>query len=106
MVKEKVKKEINEKDVYQALENVVDPELGIDIVSLGLIYNVSVKNNDVDVLMTLTFPGCPYGPAIVNEAENEIKQIAQVKSVKVSLTFEPAWSPERINKDVRAALNL
>ena len=85
---------------------VVDPDLGIDIVSLGLIYDIKIKKSDVIVLFTLTFPGCPYADFIIEEIEDALKNIKGVKKVEVKLTFDPPWSPDRMDKDIRAALNL
>ena len=99
---EKLKAVIND-----ALSEVIDPEIHVDIVTLGLIYELKISDEyDVHVLMTLTFPGCPYGPAIIDEVDEKVREIVGVRNVTVELTFEPAWSPDRIDPDIRAALGL
>ena len=96
---------IEKEKIMKMLEDVYDPEIGVDIVTLGLIYDVSVnEENDIHVLMTFTFPGCPYGPALTEEVEDKLKEIADVRNITVEITFEPPWTPEKIEPDVRAAL--
>ena len=97
---------MREEDVLKALTSVVDPDLGIDIVSLGLIYEVKIKEQDVLVIFTLTFPGCPYADFIIQEIEEALKNIEGINKAEVKLTFDPPWTPERIDPDVRATLNL
>ncbi len=97
---------LTEKDIRDALMDVYDPEIGIDIVSMGLIYGVKVTpENDIELLMTLTFPGCPYGPSMLEDIEDRIRMIPEVRNVAIDLTFDPPWTPELIDADVRAALN-
>ncbi|MCF7872441.1 metal-sulfur cluster assembly factor [Candidatus Woesearchaeota archaeon] len=92
-------------EILKALEDVYDPEIGVDIVTLGLIYEVTIsQENDVHILMTFTFPGCPYGQQLQEEVEDAVKGLKDVRNVKVEITFEPAWTPEKIDPDVRAAL--
>ena len=97
---------VTERDVLDALVNVVDPDIGIDIVSLGLVYDVKVSSGKVFVLFTLTFPGCPYADFLVEEVKNAALGVEGVLSVDVKLTFTPPWSPDRIDPDIRAALNI
>ncbi len=85
--------EINKDVVVEALKTVFDPEIALDIWTIGLVYDVTVGGNNVDVTMTLTSPMCPYGPQILEEVEHKVKAIPSVKNVKVNLTFEPAWEP-------------
>jgi metal-sulfur cluster biosynthetic enzyme len=97
---------LSEKEVREALMDVYDPELGIDIVSLGLIYKVEITpEHDVKVLMTLTFAGCPYGPSMLEDVDERIREIAAVRNVSIDLTFEPPWTPDSMDPDVKAALN-
>lgn len=97
---------LSEKEIREALMDVYDPEIGIDIVSMGLIYKVEVNpEHDVKVTMTLTFPGCPYGPSLIENVEDRIREIPSVRNVSVNLTFEPPWSPDSMGEDVKAALN-
>jgi len=98
---------IREDIVKEALSEIYDPELQIDIWSLGLIYDINITDdNDINITMTLTFPGCPYGPSIVEEAKEKLKEIPGARNINIEITFEPPWSPEKIDPDVRAALNI
>jgi len=94
-------------DVKGVLSDIYDPEMHIDIVTLGLIYDIKVNDDDdVNILMTLTFPGCPYGPAIIDEINEKVKAMKGVRNVEIEVTFEPAWSPEKIDPEVKAALGI
>jgi len=84
------------------LRRVKDPELNLNIVDLGLIYDVTVAGSDVRVDMSLTSPGCPSGPEIMGEAEKELRTIPGVGEVVVNLVWSPAWTPDRIEPRVRA----
>ncbi len=84
------------------LRRVKDPELNLNIVDLGLIYDVTVAGSDVRVDMSLTSPGCPSGPEIMGEAEKELRTLPGVGEVVVNLVWTPAWTPERIEPRVRA----
>jgi len=98
---------LSEEKIRELLSDVYDPELHVDVVSLGLIYNIDItENSDVRILLTLTFPGCPFGPAIVEEIEEKLKELEGIRNVIVDITFEPPWTPDKIDPDVRAALNL
>lgn len=97
-------KKLSEKEVLRQLEGVLDPELGCNIVDLGLIYGVEVKGKRVEIKMTLTSPGCPLGQIIGREVEKEVKKIKGVKTVKISFVFNPAWSPERMAPQLRKQL--
>ncbi|WP_186576531.1 metal-sulfur cluster assembly factor [Aquibacillus kalidii] len=91
--------------VKEALYTVIDPELGINIVDLGLIYNMEVNdNNDVKVTMTLTTPGCPLHDSIVGGVESAIYFLDEVGKVDVQLVWQPAWSPEKMTDKARAML--
>jgi len=84
------------------LRRVKDPELNLNIVDLGLIYDVTVVGNDVRVDMSLTSPGCPSGPEIMGEAEKELRTLPGIGEAVVNLVWSPAWTPERIEPRVRA----
>lgn len=84
------------------LRRVKDPELNLNIVDLGLIYDVQVSGADVRVDMSLTSPGCPSGPEIMGEAEKELRTLPGVGDVLVNLVWTPAWTPDRIEPRVRA----
>lgn len=85
-----------------ALRRVKDPELNLNIVDLGLVYDVSVTGNAVHVDMSLTSPGCPSGPEIMGEAEQQLRTLPGVGDVVVNLVWTPPWTPERIEPRVRA----
>ena len=95
---------LTEDQVKLALRRVKDPELNLNILDLGLIYEIRVEGNDVDVDMSLTSPGCPSGPEIMKDAENQLKALAGVGTVTMNLVWSPPWSPERIEPRVRAYL--
>ena len=98
---------VSEDMVRRSLRGVKDPELNLNIVDLGLVYDVAVDAaGAVDVKMTLTSPGCPAGPEIMSEAEQTIRSIEGVTSVEIELVWEPYWTPERIDPRVRAFLGL
>ncbi len=91
-------------EILERLKNVIDPEVGLDVVNLGLIYNLDIKDGDVNILMTLTVPGCPLMNYLVKEVENRVKEIDWVKNVKIDLTFDPPWSPERLSEEAKKKL--
>lgn len=92
--------------VKKALRKVKDPELNLDIVVLGLVYDVSIDEGAVDVTMSLTSPACPVAGEIVNQARAAVEEVPGVESANVELTFSPLWTPERIPQMIRSALGL
>jgi len=95
---------VSKEDVMKVLKECYDPELGISLVDLGLIYDVQVKNDKVIIKMTLTTPGCPMHSFMVNEVEEKVKNIKGVKDVKVDLVWDPPWTPDRMSKELRKKL--
>jgi metal-sulfur cluster biosynthetic enzyme len=91
-------------DVEAALTNVIDPELGLDFVELGLIYGIEVEGGDVHVTFTLTSPGCPIGPQVSEQIEEFVSELDGVASVESSMTFSPPWTPDRMSEDAKFAL--
>jgi metal-sulfur cluster biosynthetic enzyme len=91
-------------DVEAALTNVIDPELGLDFVELGLIYGIEVNGGDVQVTFTLTSPGCPIGPQVTEQIEEFVTELDGVQSVESSMTFVPPWTPDRMSEDAKFAL--
>ena len=91
-------------EVMDALREVIDPELGLDFVELGLIYDVAIENGAVSVTYTLTTRGCPIGPQVSEQIEEFVSDLEDVNAVESTLTFEPAWSPERMSDDAKFAL--
>ena len=93
-------------EVLEALHDVYDPEIPVNVVDLGLIYDVAVDDGDVDVKMTLTFAGCGMGPYIAQQAEWRIAEIEGVEDVNVEMVFDPPWSPDQITEDGKKLLGL
>ena len=92
-------------DVMEALKRVEDPELGMDIVDLGLVYDVEVADANVKVIHTLTSMGCPAGPMIQEDIANTVKEtFPYVEDVELELTWDPPWSPERMSEDAKFIL--
>jgi metal-sulfur cluster biosynthetic enzyme len=91
-------------DVMDALSNVIDPELGLDFVELGLVYGVEVNAGDVHITFTLTTPACPIGPQVTEQMEEFVGELEGVKSVECEMVFVPPWSPERMSEDAKFAL--
>jgi metal-sulfur cluster biosynthetic enzyme len=90
--------------VKLALRRVKDPELNLNILDLGLVYEMAVDGSDVKIDMSLTSPGCPSGPEIMGDAERELRSIPGVGDVAVNLVWSPPWTPDRIEPRVRAYL--
>jgi metal-sulfur cluster biosynthetic enzyme len=95
-----------EKDVRRALRKVKDPELNLDLVVLGLIYDIEINDSHVHTRMSLTSPFCPVAGQIVDEAKAAIEGVEGVESAEVELTFSPQWTPDRIDPLVRSSLGL
>ena len=99
---------VDEREVIDKLRNCIDPELGINIVDLGLIYSVGIDDSRVNVLMTLTTPGCPLDSYFVKDITDKLKTLKGVRDVSVELTFEPPWSPTKMStesKDILGFVN-
>ncbi len=93
--------------LMEKLSEVIDPELGISIVDLGLVYDVTFDDGDVLVTMTLTSPGCPLGPVIRGEAYAKLKEVPGVKDVDVRIVWSPPWDPRTMaSEDVRMSLGI
>jgi metal-sulfur cluster biosynthetic enzyme len=91
-------------DVQDALSNVIDPELGLDFVELGLIYDVAVEDGDVYVTFTLTSPGCPIGPQVGEQIEEFVGELDGVNRVYPKMTFSPPWTPDLMSEEAKFAL--
>src|SRR6476620_4696756 len=91
-------------DVMEALENVIDPELGLDFVSLGLVYDVEIENQDVHITFTLTTPACPIGPQVTEQMKEFVSEVEGVEKVFPKMVFTPPWSPEKMSEDAKFAL--
>ena len=93
-------------EVFEALKQVEDPELGMDIVELGLLYDVEVNGPRIKVIHSLTSMGCPAGPMIQEDIERVIRQIPGVEDVESELTFDPPWTPDRMSDDAKFILGI
>lgn len=93
--------------LFGALENVIDPELGIDIVNLGLVYNAELVDMGVaKITMTLTSMGCPMGPQIVANIEQELMELPEVKDTQVDIIWNPPWSRDHMSRYAKIALGV
>ena len=96
---------VDHDDVLEALSNVIDPELGLDFVELGLIYGVEIQETGrVDVTFTLTTPACPIGPQVSEQMEDFVGELPGVTEVVPSMVFTPPWTPEKMSEDAKFAL--
>lgn len=98
---------LNETQVREALRSVIDPELGLDIVTLGLVYGIDIeKDGEVDIRLTLTTPGCPMEAVILSGIEHALSRLEALESASVQLVWEPRWTPEKIDAAGREFLGL
>ena len=98
---------VTKEEIIEALKDVYDPEIPVNVVDLGLVYDCKVQDGgNVDVTMTLTFPGCGMGPYIAQQAEWRIAEIDAVEDVNVEMVFDPPWSPDLITEDGKLQLGL
>jgi metal-sulfur cluster biosynthetic enzyme len=97
---------VDEKAVRKALRKVKDPELDLDLVVLGLVYDVGIEGDHVHVRMSLTTPMCPAADQIVTDAKREIEAMDGVEHADIELTFDPPWSPEKMDPLIRASLGI
>ena len=99
--------EVMKEKILEALETVIDPELGIDIVNLGLIYGVELnEEGHCQVNLTLPTMGCPLADIITDEIHRALKEIEEIKTIDVKLVWYPAWSPEKMSRYARIALGI
>ena len=91
-------------EVEDALTNVIDPELGLDFVELGLIYGIEIEGDEVFVTYTLTSPGCPIGPQISEQIEEFVSELDGVSRVHPKLVFSPPWTPDMMSEEAKFAL--
>jgi len=100
--------EINRAEVMDALRECYDPEIPVNVVDLGLIYDVEIDSDEgkVAVTMTLTAMGCPMAGEVISDVETHVEGVENVKECKVNMTFDPPWSPERMTEDARWELGM
>ncbi|MCI4433901.1 MAG: metal-sulfur cluster assembly factor [Thermoplasmata archaeon] len=97
---------VNESDVIEALKTVIDPEIGLDVINLGLVYELKIQDDVIYIKMTMTTPGCPLTAWILADAENKLRKIPGVKDVRIDLVWDPPWSVDRISEEARRLLGL
>lgn len=91
-------------DILQVLYTVIDPEIGINLVDLGLIYDIEINDAFINITMTLTTPGCPMHESMVTWVQNVVQKKAPEKEVNVNLVWEPAWTPSRMTEAAKNQL--
>ena len=90
--------------VEEALTNVIDPELGLDFMELGLVYEIEVEDDEVHITFTLTTPGCPIGPQVTEQMQEYVGEIDGVSKVFPRMVFTPPWSPDMMSEEAKFAL--
>jgi metal-sulfur cluster biosynthetic enzyme len=95
---------VTEDDVTEALSNVIDPELGLDFVELGLVYDVGIEGGTVNITFTLTTPACPIGPQVSEQMKEFVGELEGVEEVVPSMVFTPPWTPDKMSEDAKFAL--
>jgi metal-sulfur cluster biosynthetic enzyme len=96
--------QVDPEAVTEALSNVIDPELGLDFVELGLVYGVEIDAGTVAITFTLTTPACPIGPQVAEQMEEFVGEVEGVEEVIPNMVFSPPWSPDRMSEDAKFAL--
>jgi metal-sulfur cluster biosynthetic enzyme len=91
-------------DVEEALTNVIDPELGLDFVELGLVYDIDIEGDEVYITFTLTSPGCPIGPQVTDQMKEFVGELDGVAKVHPKMVFSPPWSPDLMSEEAKFAL--
>jgi len=97
---------ISKNEVLEILKGVIDPEIGLDIVSLGLVYKIEIGENSIDVTMTLTTPGCPMHGTITEWVNNILLQTNPDKNINVNLVWEPRWNPKLMTDEAKRNLGM
>ena len=95
---------VSEDAVTDALTNVIDPELGLDFVELGLVYGVEIEGGTVNITFTLTTPACPIGPQVSEQMVEFVSELDGVEEVVPNMVFTPPWSPDKMSEDAKFAL--
>ena len=97
---------VTKEEILEALKEVYDPEIPVDIVNLGLVYDVKIDDGKVKILMTLTAVGCPVGPLIVDMVKLRLLKLEEVNEVEVELTFDPPWTPDKMSEEAKKKLGM
>lgn len=96
----------DEATIYDALKQIFDPEVGVNIVDMGLIYSLEIDGDNVDLTMTLTSPGCPAGPQILGQIDSAVKALDGVENVDIKVVWSPPWSPDMLSEEARDQLGI
>ena len=96
----------DKEQIIETLKKVFDPEIQVDIWSLGLVYNIGIEGNKVSILMTFTTPMCPYGPALMDDVRRQVSAVDGVGEVDIEITFSPVWGPDKMTEDAKIALGI
>ncbi len=97
---------VTKEEILDAMKSVSDPEIGMDIVNLGLVYDIQIDNDRVYIKMTMTAPTCPVTPWILSEAQKEVENIKGVEAADIELVWEPQWNPDMMSDYAREQLNM
>ncbi len=97
---------VTKEEILEALKEVYDPEIPVDIVNLGLVYDVKIDDGKVKILMTLTAVGCPVGPLIVDMVKLRLLKLEGINEVEVELTFDPPWTPDKMSEEAKKKLGM
>ena len=97
---------VTKEDVYKALKNVIDPEIGFNIIDLGLVYDVDIQDGNVKIKMTLSSPSCPLSGTILSWVESAVRNLEGVENVDIELVWDPPWTIERASDEVKKALGM
>uniref|UniRef100_A0A7V2ZKZ4 Metal-sulfur cluster assembly factor n=1 Tax=Ignavibacterium album TaxID=591197 RepID=A0A7V2ZKZ4_9BACT len=97
---------ITKENITDLLRTVIDPEIGINIIDLGLVYDINIDDKQIDISMTLTTPGCPMHSSITNWVKRIIEMTIPESSVDVNLVWEPKWTPDKMSDDAKLLLGM
>ena len=96
----------DQETIYGALKQIHDPEVGINIVDMGLIYGLEIEDSKVEVYMTLTSPGCPAGPQILSQIDTKVRELEGVEDVDVNVVWTPPWTPDMLSDEAKDELGI
>ena len=97
---------LSKEKILEALSQVYDPEIPIDIVNLGLVYKVTIDNDIVNLEMTMTSPGCPSAREIIIEAQTVVSELDGVKETNIEIVWDPPWSPEKMSEEAKLSMGI
>ncbi len=97
---------VTEDTVFEAVKEIIDPEVGINIVDMGLIYGVDIEEETVNITMTLTSPGCPAGGQLINGTQHVTQQLDGVEEVNINVVWTPRWTPEMMTEEAKDELGI